>query len=63
MLTIFAWAFGVVFVFSVIVLMATCVFLGLYAFVTWFLEWGSGGRLKFSNRSYGEPLYDPHRHC
>lgn len=28
-----------------------------------FLEWVTSGKLKFSDRSYGEAIYDPHRHC
>lgn len=34
---------------------------GLYVFLAWALEWATNGKLKLTNRSYGEPIYDPHR--
>ena len=53
------WALGLLFSLSVALVWLLT---GLYVFLAWFLEWATGGKLKLTDRSYGEPLYDPNRH-
>ena len=34
---------------------------GVYVFLARVLAWATSGKLKLTDRSYGEPIYDPHR--
>lgn len=53
------WALGLLFSLTVALVWLLT---GLYVFLAWFLEWATGGKLKLTDRAYGEPLYDPNRH-
>lgn len=52
------FAFGILFtLFIALIWLLT----GAYVFLAWVLERATSGKLKLTNRSYGEPVYDPHR--